>query len=362
MPLPAAIRSAHPYFMHDEIHAQPEAIARAIDEGRNANPEIAARVRNAKRVAIIGNGTSFHAAQVGSAVLQTALPETDVRATQAFEYVTYQRHERHDDVVFAVSHAGETAMSIAALEQLQGTPVYTVAVTGFPESTAGKAANAVLPTGYEAELSWAHTVSYTAAISVIAGLAATAGQSDAARDMSEALMVLPDQAQRATELEAVVLERVAEVNAMRNIWFVGAATNQFTATEAGLKMIETCCTTAIGLELEQLLHGYFPAIDQRDCIWLIAPGADPAARAADIVKAAGIIGIPCFAQTDEKSPGLVPFPRELVLPRTVAGLSAILHVIPVQLLSYWIAVERGTNPDLIGRSKDAYLAAADSYE
>lgn len=362
MPMPKQVRSGHPYFMYEEIHAQPEAIRQAIEHGREADQAIVGKLRDARRVAVLGNGTSFHAAQVGAGILQTALPAKEVRAVQAFEYVTYHRNEKREDLVIVVSHSGETTMSIASLQHLAGTPTYTIAVTGFPESTVGKTASTVLTTGYGAELSWAHTVSYTAAIALFGGLAVAAGDPHAMRETSEALMELPEQTREVIRLEPPVRDRAADVNGARSVWFVGPSFNQFTAAEAALKMIETNYATSMALEIEQLLHGYFPAIDERDLIWLIAPGAASAVRAADAVKAANIIGIPIYGQVDRSSQGVLPPGEALVLPTTIEALSPILHVIPAQLLSYWITVERGLNPDLIGRGRPKYMAAADSYE
>ncbi len=91
-------------------------------------------------------------------------------------------------MVFVVSHAGESRMALEAIAAARVNGATTVAVTGFPEgSVAGKAEH-VLLTGYDRELSWAHTVSYTAAIAALSATAAMAARgSIAGAEVDEAL-------------------------------------------------------------------------------------------------------------------------------------------------------------------------------
>ena len=362
MPLPEKIRTTHPYFMYQEIQAQPDAVAHAVQHGRAADSIVIRHLRDARRISVLGNGTSYHAAQAGAAILQQALPSTDVRAAQAFEYLTYQTPVMVDDVVLVVSHAGETAMSVAALQYLERTPSFTIAVTGFPHSTVAKSAGSVLTTGYEAEHSWAHTVSYTAAIALFGGLAVAAGDTHSEAGLLKGLMDLPDLMQQVLGLEPQVRQHVGEVSQARSVWFAGPGSNQVTAVEAALKMIETSHVTAVGLELEQTLHGYFPAMNGQDVLWLIAPGSESSSRTKDVLVAAEVIGIRRVGQFDPHTEGLLAEQQRLVLPSMQDVLSPILHILTLQLLSYWVALERGLNPDLIGRGSAEYLKAAESYE
>lgn len=365
MPLPRQVRNAHPYFMYDEIQAQPDAIAAAVDAAQGAASAFVTPLRASARVLVLGNGTSYHAAQVGATLLEPALPRLWVEARQSFEFVTYgPRGEsaRHAaDTVFVVSHAGETHMALRAIEQARADGACTIAVTGFPESSVARAADAVLPTGYCAELSWAHTVSYTAAIASFAAFALALAGAGSLAELEDALARMPDMLRQTLDLEPQIRALARQMAGARSFWFTGAGPNAVTASEAALKMLETNHTMSSGYELEQMLHGYLAGADARDVLWLIIPSGPEMARAHDVVRAAREIGISCVAQVDSSDHDLGPDVVPLVLPSTADALSPILHVVPLQLFSYYLTLERGLNPDLLRRDQPAYLRARESY-
>ncbi len=374
MPLPENRRDSAPYFMYEEIQVQPSAVSTAIERGRSA-PDIAELLERSRRVYLVGNGTSLHAAQAAAVVLDHVNPGRQVQAVQAYEFVTNPRPLDDGDLVFVVSHAGESRMALEANATARAGGATTVAVTGFPRgSVAGKAEH-VLLTGYDKELSWAHTVSYTGAIAALSSLAAVSARSSSAgREVAEALDGISEKMTDALALESSIQKLIDDVNEVRNIWFVGAGPDEITAREAALKMIETNSTPSIGMELEQMLHGYLPAIDSRDLIWQIVPGEVYEGRSQDLLRAASIVGIPTILQkaqaegqaaggpeSTQQASGRQNQLAELVLPTALPVLTPLLHIIPVQLLSYVVTLKRNLNPGLIGRAASAYRQAADSY-
>src|SRR5947209_919960 len=169
--LPDDVRDAHPYFMYEEIREQPEAVRRSLEIVASEGAAVAALLARARRVLVTGCGTSFHAAQCGAHFLRWFTSgQLDARAVQAYELVTYAPALRPDDVVIGVTHSGSTTMTLAAMRRAQEAGAETVAVTGFPESAVGDVASGILPTGYQDERSWAHTISYLAAITTLAAL------------------------------------------------------------------------------------------------------------------------------------------------------------------------------------------------
>jgi len=358
MPLPDNIRHAHPYFMYDEIRLQPEAVTRAI-EGGAASQEVTALLRRSSRIFIVGNGTSFHAAEAAAQVMRQVSPEWNVRAVQAYEFVHERPVCRPGDVLFAVSHAGESRMAIEAVDAGRRLGIPTVAVTGFVDAPVGRAADLVLATGYGAELSWAHTVSYTTVIAALAAAALQTVTTQTARRLEEELDGLPDLMRAALDLEAAVVHLVPTVSGARSVWFVGAGADEVTAREAALKLIETSRQVAVGMELEQMLHGYLPALQGEDLIWEIAPRPH-GGRGLDLARAAEIVGTPVVMQTDgdAASAGHASWLR---VPGPLGAFGALVQIVPLQLLSYRVALARSLNPDLIGRGEPRYLRAAESY-
>src|SRR5947209_6917709 len=170
--LPTDIRSRHPFHMYDEIRLQPEAIARSLATVDRDGHEFTEAVRGARRVFLTGCGTSFHVALLGAYFLQAfSEGSIDARAVEAFELVGYGPPTGIGDVVIAVSHSGTSAMTIRALERASASGARTLLVTGFPDSPASRPARMVLPTGYNEERSWAHTISYTAALASLTAVA-----------------------------------------------------------------------------------------------------------------------------------------------------------------------------------------------
>ncbi|MGH2444019.1 MAG: SIS domain-containing protein, partial [Chloroflexota bacterium] len=286
--LPADIRARHPFHMYDEIKAQPEAISRSLALAADRLDDLAGIISRARRVYLTGCGTSFHAAQVGAWMLNGfSRGSVDAHAVQAFELVTYTRDLGSRDVVVALSHSGSTHMTNRALERANQIGAATIAVTGFPEKASGKLARFTLPTGYPDERSWAHTVSYTAALTSLAAVANHLAHPDERVDLSPLPGVVAD----VLGLEEVVHNTAAAALRDRDrsggvpIMLIGAGPNAATASEGVLKLLETSYCAALAFELEQALHGPLAALDTDSVVMIIAPPGKSQERAVSLAAA-----------------------------------------------------------------------------
>lgn len=364
--LPDDVRERHPFHMHDEIHEQPEAVERSIRLVAERGAPVAAALSRARRVFVLGSGTSLHAAEVGAWMLRAfSRGKIDARAQQSFEFTTYAAGLRPDDVAVVVSHSGGTYAALRALERARRSGMETVTVTGFPDGETGRLATHVLPTGFPRELGWAHTASYVAAIASFAALA-----NDLA-DPAERLELgqLPDAVRDALSLEDMA-HRVAAgaVLAERetggaHIVFVGGGPNEATAREAQLKVLETSYLHATAFELEQSLHGPLAGVDAGSLLVIIAPPGVASDRAAGLARAALDIGCTPLALVGEENSEAFEDCHRLLLPTGIPEvLTPITSVVPLQLFSYFLAVGKGLNPDLIRRDDERYREARSRYE
>ncbi|HEX6796457.1 MAG TPA: SIS domain-containing protein [Ktedonobacterales bacterium] len=353
-------RAAHPFWMHDEMQATPAALDRALadTEGQAQRRALAARLAEARRVVLTGCGTAYHAALAGASFLaELSGGRIDARAVQAFELAHYgQSPFGPDDALIVLSHSGKPSATNAALARARANGAFCMTVTGDRASPAAQSADAVIDTGYPEVKSFTYTISYSLMLAVLAELAAdTAGQ-DAAQ-----VRQIPAWHRAALALEPRI-ETLARRLADRNRWiFAGAGGNWATALEASLKMQETNYSAAFGMEMEEVLHGPVAALGDSVLVTIAPPGAGRD-RALDLLRAAHILGGATVALGAEGDAELESAADAfLPLPPCPETLSPAPYHVPLHLLSYWLAVAKGTNPDLMRREDARYLEARRSY-
>jgi fructoselysine-6-P-deglycase FrlB-like protein len=268
-----------------------------------AQPEWLAQVPTGKRLPddaralFTGCGTSFHAAMTGG------------EAVQALELVLAP--ERDADVLVLVSHEGETPMTVEAARAWCG-PKWLV--TGRADGPIAELCEEVIVCTPAIEESWCHTASYTCAVAAIAAL------------RGEDISWLP-----AAVEEALALDLPA-VGEQERFVVAGSGRELATAHEAVLKLREGAWVAAEAYETEQLLHGYFAAIDE-SVRALVLDGA----RAENAV--AGLRALGCDVT-------LVP------------ARHPVVDVVLFQRLALAIADARGRNPDRIRRDDPRWANAA----
>lgn len=274
------------------IHAQPDWL-RQVPTDRH--------LPQGARVVYTGCGTSFHAAQTGGV------------AVQALEAVL---RPPDGDLLVVVSHEGDTPLTLEAARAFHG-PKWLV--TGKPDSPLGELCDEVIVATPAIEQSWCHTASYTCAV---AALAALRGE---------------DVSWLAGAVEEVLGER--EPVSEHERWLIaGAGRDWPTAQEAELKLREGAFVPAESHHTEQLLHGYFAAVDEGvRCFVLEGEGraAERARGAAEALRALG-------CETT-----LVPTRHPVV------------DIVRFQLLTLDLAESRGVYPDRIRRDDERWARAAE---
>lgn len=279
------------------IHDQPEWI-------RGVPERVGERRFPPGRVVFTGCGTSFHAAQTGG------------EAYQALEAVL---EPPQADLMVAISHEGETKLTLEAAHAFQG-PVWLV--TGTEKGPIAELADEVVVATPAIEESYCHTASYTCAVAALAAL-----RGEDVRWLRQAV----DGVLSADPLPSGEWERIA---------VVGAGRDWPTAQEAVLKLREGAYVAAEAHETEQILHGHLAAIDEQVQVFVLEGEGRAAERSADVVKALGEIG----AETS-----LVPTVHPAV------------DIVRFQLLTLALAERRGVNPDKIRWDDPRWDAARKSY-
>jgi glutamine---fructose-6-phosphate transaminase (isomerizing) len=364
-------RSSHPFWMYEEIQATPDALDHLLapdETERTRRDSLAARLAAARRVYLTGCGTAYHAALVGEAFLRDLTDgRIEARAAQAFELAHYTRPAPGpDDALIVLSHSGKPTATNAVLAVARVGGAFCLTITGDPASPAALAAEAVLDTGYAEVKSLAYSISYSLMLAALADLAkrtasALSVDADSTADIAAHVPDLPRMHRNALALDGTI-QALAERFATHDRWFfAGAGGNYATALEAALKMQETNYTAAAGMEMEEVLHGPVARLGDMALVVIAPPGAGRT-RALDLLRAARVLGGATLALGETGDAELdAAADAYLPLPVCPEPLTPAPYHVPLHLLSYWMAVAKGANPDLMRREDARYLDARRSY-
>ena len=312
--------------LHRMIRAQAGALDRIAGLDLAAPAAILAEAR---RVILVGTGTSQHAAELGVMMLERA--GVDSRWFPAATWVRWSTGLRRGDALVVITHTGQTGYAARARAEAlaSGIPVVSITGTGpgWPE-----AITTVAP-----EESETYTVSYTAALAVLARLAhlvarAGDGSGAGAQVDGSAGDVLQAAADIRVASSAAATEDVPVP--ARSLGSVGCGPWGVTAREAALKIREGARMLAEGFDAERFLHGNAVPFTAADGVLLLQPEADPDGLTAAVGEAAAREGIPVS-----------------LLSLADSGLSPLLAQLPmtvhVQLLAERFARLRGQDPDTV---------------
>jgi glutamine---fructose-6-phosphate transaminase (isomerizing) len=276
-----------------------------------------ARIGPARRIWLVGTGSSQHAAELGAWMFGSG--EREVRWSSSAAFVASERELGDDDAVVIISHTTQTAFARRARAGALAAGARVVSITGrgrgWPEAVQT----------VEMEQSETYTVSYLAALLVLARLSAALGQ----RNFQERqLAELPARIAQAAEAPVVLQEPPP-----RLIVLAGEGPAAVTAREGAVKLREAARLPAEGFEAEYLLHGSAVPLGRDDALLAIQPADDRFGLLGRLVAAAQSEGI--LVATIEEPEGLHPV------------LAQIPLTVRLQRLASELAQARGLDPDTV---------------
>lgn len=359
-------RSAHPYFLYDAIVAQSQLIERVFSKSRSAIERAVQAASGRKRIAFIGIGTSLNAANVAERWMRHhSGGRALARAEQSFEFAHYPLALGAEDAAVIITHTGTTSQSVEALRVARAMGALTIAITGLNPGEGVLDADIRIET-CEQEVAFAYTKSYTTALAAIAslilGVLEKRGMLKDGASARAALEQVPAFMREALKTESQIRD-VAPLVAERNrLVFFGAGTCWATASEAALKIKETSYIAAEGFETEEILHGPFSEIDYRAAMVGMLTGELADERARTILRAAGELGMLRLAVASPAGNRDVSAEHVIALPEAPPWLAPFVHLVPLQLLTYYIALARKINPDTGRQDQEAHARAHRVYK
>ncbi|HTB05647.1 MAG TPA: glutamine--fructose-6-phosphate transaminase (isomerizing) [Bacteroidia bacterium] len=360
MQLEALEKGGFPHFMLKEIYEQPRSIRDSLRGRLNVSKGIVKlggisdylqAFVNAKRIIIIGCGTSWHAGLVGEYLFEDiARIPVEVEYASEFRYRNPVIHE--DDIVIAISQSGETADTLAAIELAKSKGATIIGICNVVGSSIPRATHAGSYTHAGPEIGVASTKAFTAQITILTLMAleiahakGTLSRSKFHELLSE-LNTIPDKIQAVLERNKRVEVLAKKFKDAHNFLYLGRGYTFPVALEGALKLKEISYIHAEGYPAAEMKHGPIALIDEAMPVVVIATqGASYEKVVSNIqeVKARKGKIIAVVTEGDTVVKGLADYVIEV--PAVDERLAPLVAVIPLQLLSYHIAVMRGCNVD-----------------
>lgn len=354
-------KGGYDHFMLKEIYEQPRSIYDSlrgrmdVNTGRVAMAGIIdfeKKFMNAKRIIIVSCGTSWHSGLIGEYLIEEfARIPVEVEYASEFRYRNPIINE--DDIVIAISQSGETADTLAAINLAKSKGATIFGICNVVGSSIARATDAGAYTHAGPEIGVASTKAFTAQVSVLSLIALTLGHRKGVlpeaeyRRMLGELEAIPEKVQRTLESVNEPIKKVSELfHQVRNFLYLGRGYNFPVALEGALKLKEISYIHAEGYPAAEMKHGPIALIDEEMPVVVIAtqnPSYEKIVSNIQEVKARKGKIIAIVTEGDKEVAKLADHIIEV--PEVDDALSPLVSVIPLQLLSYYIAVLRGTNVD-----------------
>ena len=353
-------KNGYDHFMLKEIFEQPRSINDTFRGRLSADLkdirlggllDVMDKIEKARRIIIIGCGTSWHAGLVGEYLFEEyARIPVEVEYASEFRYrspVIYK-----DDVIIAISQSGETADTLAAINLAKEHKATVLGICNVVGSSIPRETNAGVYTHAGPEIGVASTKAFTAQVTVLAMMALNLSKKrntisdEIYHKLIRELNDIPNKIEETLKSDQEY-KRIAELyKDAANFLYLGRGYFFPVALEGALKLKEISYIHAEGYPAAEMKHGPIALIDNKMPVVVIATkdrSYEKIVSNIQEVKARNGIVIAVVTKGDTIIRNMAD--HVLEVPETEAALAALLTVIPLQLLSYYIAVMRGCNVD-----------------
>ena len=360
MQLSSIEKSGYPHFMLKEINEQPRSIKDSMRGRLNAAEgrislggiiDYEQKIINSKRIIIVACGTSWHAGLVGEYLFED-LARIPVEVEYASEFRYRNPVINEGDVVIAISQSGETADTLAAVELARSKGATIIGICNVVGSSIARATHAGSYTHAGPEIGVASTKAFTAQVTILTLMALSIAEKRGTISKSRYHQLLhevdaiPSKVEQALKVSDEILALSEIFQNARNFLYLGRGYNFPVALEGALKLKEISYIHAEGYPAAEMKHGPIALIDEEMPVVVIATkkgSYDKVVSNIQEVKARKGVIIAIVTEGDQTVRGMADHVIEI--PETDEILVPLVATIPLQLLSYHMAVLRGCNVD-----------------
>ena len=354
----ATSKGEYRHFMEKEIYEQPEAILKTID-GRVGGDDVLDNIfglgssemfEKVKRVQIVACGTSLHAGRV-AANWFSAISELPTQIDYASEYRYRNPHVDDDSLLVTISQSGETADTLAALRYAQEKDyLSTLCICNVPTSSLARESEYSIFTNAGPEIGVASTKAFTTQLAALMLLALSLAKSREKNPklrtrVITALRSLSDTVEETLKLKDTILEIAPEIANKDNALFLGRGIFYPIAKEGALKLKEISYIHAEAYPAGELKHGPLALIDEEMPVIALAPESEIAEKLVSNLEEVKARGGTLYVFSDPSISMDLKSGRLINMPKCDFLLTPIIYTIPLQILSYEVALLRGTDID-----------------
>ena len=353
-------KGGYEHFMLKEIYEQPRSIFDSyrgrFDSATGAFhmrslEEYSEQLAAIKRLILIGCGTSWHAGLVAEYLF-----EDFARLPVEVEYASEFRYRNpvlfSDDLVMAISQSGETADTLAAMDLAKRKSATVFGVCNVVGSSIPRLSDAGAYTHAGPEIGVASTKAFTSQVTVltllalgIAKIRKTLKDTEIANVM-KGLESIPEKIEKALLLNDEIVVLAEKYKDSRNFLYLGRGYNFPVALEGALKLKEISYIHAEGYPAAEMKHGPIALIDEDMPVVVIATNSEHYEKVVSNIQEVKARKGKVIAVVTEGNQALNKLVDHVIqVPETIEALSPLVNTIPLQLLSYHIAVMRGCNVD-----------------
>jgi len=347
------------HFMLKEIFEQSDTIHDAfrgrllVDEGNvklGGLRPVYDKLRHADRILITACGTSWHSGLVGEYMIE-ALAGVPVEVEYASEFRYRNPVLKPNDVVFAISQSGETADTLAAVKEAKQKGVTVLGIVNVVGSSIARETEAGVYIHAGPEIGVASTKAFTSQVTVLALIALLMGrmknlsQSEGLK-IAKAMTEIPEKIRLILELKDQIRDIALQYTKVKNFLYLGRGYNFPVALEGALKLKEISYIHAEGYPAAEMKHGPIALIDENMPVVILATKDeiyDKVFSNIEEVRARKGRVIAIANSGDEKIASVAD--HVIYIPETIPVLTPLLSVVPLQLLSYYIALDLGCDID-----------------
>jgi glucosamine--fructose-6-phosphate aminotransferase (isomerizing) len=353
-------KGGYDHFMLKEIFEQPQSIRDTFRGRVSQNLDnivlgglhsVMDKLVDAKRIIIVGCGTSWHAGLVGEYLIEEyARIPVEVEYGSEFRYRNPILYE--DDIVVAISQSGETADTLAAIRMAKERNVTVLGICNVVGSSIPRETDAGVYTHAGPEIGVASTKAFTAQVTVLTMLAYLLGHKrgviskEEFKKLLEELHYIPDKITEVLKSNDYILDVAKKFTEATNFLYLGRGVLFPVALEGALKLKEISYIHAEGYPAAEMKHGPIALIDKNMPVVVIATkdkSYEKIVSNIQEIKARNGIVIAVVTKGDTTIANMADYLIEV--PETHESLAPLLTVVPLQLLAYHIAVLRGCNVD-----------------
>lgn len=358
--LSALEKEGFEHFMLKEIYEQPRSIRDSMRGRLNAKTGIVSlggiseykqKMVQAKRIIIVACGTSWHAGIVGEYLIEElARIPVEIEYASEFRYRNPVIYE--DDIVIAISQSGETADTLAAIELAKSKGATIIGICNVVGSSIARATHAGSYTHAGPEIGVASTKAFTAQVTLLTLMALMIAESKGTISQSRYHQLIAELDSIPSKVEKTLLvnDKIIEIadifSHSRNALYLGRGYNYPVAMEGALKLKEISYIHAEGYPAAEMKHGPIALIDEEMPVVIIATNKGTYQKVISNiqeVKARKGKIIAIITEGDETVKKLAD--HYIEVPETEEMLVPLIATIPLQLLAYHVAVNRGCNVD-----------------